>query len=510
MTKPTGKVYLVGAGLGNVAYLSVKAYHLLMNADVLVYDALVDESILPLLPPDCLKLHVGKRGGQPSTPQDKINHLLVEHCRKGRQVLRLKGGDPFIFGRTTAEIQALIAADCEFEVVPGISSALAAPLLAGIPLTDPVMSRCFAVMTAHDPDALNWASLAELDTLVLMMGARNLEVVVRELRHHGRSPQTPVAIIRRGGRPNQQVWIGTLEDILDQTWEESLSPSVIVVGDVVQLRSYLTPRGDDSRPIAPLLGRTVLVTRSQSSSGQFRTLLERQGAKVVEMPTLVIREPSTWEPLDRAIADFDFDWLLLTSANGVSYFFERLMAAGKDSRALAGTKIAVVGKKTAASLREWGLQPDFIPPDFVADSLVEHFPEPVAGRRMLFPRVESGGREVLVRELTEAGATVAEVPAYESGCPEAIAPEAWDAIQKEQIDIVTFASSKTVRNFCRLLAVQASGSLNDLMGGVAIASIGPQTSETCRELLGRVDVEAREYTLEGLTDAIVAWVEGEL
>jgi len=170
----------------------------------------------------------------------------------------------------------------------------------------------------------------------------------------------------------------------------------------------------------------------------------------------------------------------------------------------------VVGKKTAASLREWGLQPDFIPPDFVADSLVEHFPEPVAGRRMLFPRVESGGREVLVRELTEAGAAVAEVPAYESGCPEAIAPEAWDAIQKEQIDIVTFASSKTVRNFCRLLAVQASGSLNDLMGGVAIASIGPQTSETCRELLGRVDVEAREYTLEGLTDAIVAWVEGEL
>ena len=231
------------------------------------------------------------------------------------------------------------------------------------------------------------------------------------------------------------------------------------------------------------------------------------------MPALVIGPPSSWEELDGAIACLsDFDWLILTSSNGVEYFFERLFTQGKDARALADVKIAVVGKKTATSLKACGIKPDFIPPDFVADSLVEHFPEPLEGKKVLFPRVESGGREVLVKELTVKGAEVTEVAAYESGCPAQMAPEALEALQKQKVDVITFASSKTVKNFFQLLEASLPGDTEQFptpvsgLRNVGIASIGPQTSITCRQLLGRVDVEAKEYTLEGLTQAIVQWI----
>ncbi|HEY9764434.1 MAG TPA: uroporphyrinogen-III synthase [Trichocoleus sp.] len=256
----------------------------------------------------------------------------------------------------------------------------------------------------------------------------------------------------------------------------------------------------------PLIGKTFLVTRSAGQSSQFTNLLMAQGAQVVEMPALEIRGPSSWAALDDAIATLpSFDWLILTSANGVTYFLERLRALGKDVRALAGVKLAVVGKKTASVLAQEGVSPDFIPPDFVADSLVEHFPEPVSGLKVLFPRVESGGREILVKELTVAGATVVEVPAYESGCPLKPDPEALAALKSGSVDGVTFASSKTVRHFCTLLAQGLGPNWQVVLEGVVVASIGPQTSDTCRELLGQVDIEATEYTLEGLTHAITTW-----
>jgi uroporphyrin-III C-methyltransferase len=234
-----GKVYLVGAGPGGVDYLTVRGYHLLLKAEVLVYDALVDETMLQVVPEDCLKLEVGKRGGQPSISQAEINRLLVEQCQMGRQVVRLKSGDPFIFGRSTAEIETLIQAGCSFEVVPGISSALAAPLLSSIPLTDPALSRCFVVFSAHAPDQLDWESLAGIDTLVILMGAKPLPDIVEQLQRHGRSPQTPIAIMQWAGQPQQQIWIGTLETIVQQTSRQSLSPCIIVIGEVVRLRPFL-------------------------------------------------------------------------------------------------------------------------------------------------------------------------------------------------------------------------------------------------------------------------------
>ncbi len=263
-----------------------------------------------------------------------------------------------------------------------------------------------------------------------------------------------------------------------------------------------------------LQGKTILVTRSAGQSSQFTQLLTTAGASVIEMPTLEITAPSSWEGLDRAIANLSrFDWLILTSSNAVNYFFDRLMARGEDAGNLGRIKIAVVGEKTAQALQKRSLQPNFIPPNFVADSLVENFPEPLSGKQVLFPRVESGGREVLVKEFTAKGAEVVEVPAYQSCCPSGIPPEAEFALQNRNLDVITFASSKTVKFFCQLLGKtltkngndNQSQLIKDLLQEVCIASIGPQTSKTCLSLIGRVDVEAQEYTLNGLTQAIIRW-----
>ncbi len=239
MKTETGKVYIVGAGPGSIDYLTVKGQKLLTQAEVLIYDALVDLELLQIVPDNCQKINVGKRGGQPSTNQREINQILVEQCQKGKKIVRLKSGDPFIFGRSSSEIQALIAANCPFEIVPGISSALAAPLLAGIPLTDVVLSRCFAVVTAHQPEELDWEALARIDTLSILMGGRNLAYIVHQLQRYGRSQKTPIAAIRACGTPHQEVWLGTLADIVEKTAGVSLSPVVIVVGEVVGLADYL-------------------------------------------------------------------------------------------------------------------------------------------------------------------------------------------------------------------------------------------------------------------------------
>ncbi len=492
-----GKVFLLGAGLGTKDYLTVRGWKILQQAEVVIYDALGSQELLDLLPQDCLRLFVGKRGGEKSTPQGEINQYLVEYGQSGKRVVRLKGGDPYIFGRSHPEILALQAAGCDFEVIPGISSALAAPLLAGIPLTHKDLSRGFFVGTAHDLEAFDWPALAHLETLVFLMGGRNLEDICRRLMAAGRSPQTPVAIVQAAGLPEQQVWTGTLQSITKQTATvQKLSPCVIIVGQVVSLR-------EDYMDRAPLGGKTILITRAASQSSEFTELLAETGAKVLEMPALEIREPSTWEPLDQAIATLEtFDWLILTSANGVEYFFQRLETLGKDVRALGKLKIAVVGKKTEKFLRQHGLKADYIPPDFIADSLVENFPDSLQNQKILFPRVETGGRKILVQELAQQGAQVIEVPAYESGCPRQIPAAVWQALEAQTIDLVTFASSKTVRNFWQL--IQQQGGDLALLKSLKIASIGPQTSQTCLELFQRVDLEAEVYTLEGLRDAILA------
>ena len=493
------KVYLVGAGIGSEEYLTIRGKQLLNGAEVLIYDALVDETLLQLVPENCRQICVGKRGGKASTPQAEINRLLVAYCLQGKQIVRLKSGDPFIFGRAMSEIAALDEANCSYELIPGISSTLAAPLFAGIPLTDKNLSRCFVVLSGHQPEQLDWSALARIDTLVILMGGRSLKQITQNLIRNGRSLDEPVAIIRHCGRPQQQVFWGTLTDIVETTAEISLSPAVIIIGKVVQFGKR-NPSPATSKPLA---NKTILVTRAAEQSSKFTTLLQQQGATVVEMPALEITSPSDWTALDRAIAILpQFQWLILTSANGVDYFFTRLNTLGYDARALAGVKIAVVGRRTAATLQTKQLNPDFIPTNYIADSLVANFPEDLAGKKLLFPRVETGGRQILVREFSDRGAEIVEVAAYQSKCPEQIEPEAVRALQ-QQIDFITFASSKTVKNFYLLLKQQLGlTTMKSILAKVKIASIGPQTSKTCRELFGRVDLEAEEYTLEGLTTAI--------
>lgn len=507
-----GKVYLVGAGVGNLAYLTLRAKELLSLADVIVYDALVNKDLLSLASRDSLKILVGKRGGKKSTPQSEINQLLVAHCQGGKQVVRLKSGDPLIFGRAVEEIKALNIAHCQFELVPGISSVLAAPLIAGIPLTDKDVSKCFVALSAHQPENLNWQALAAIDTLVILMGTIALPQIITYLIEAGRSPQEHIVIIHNCSQPGQRIFSGILTDIVKKTEGINLSPAVIVIGKVVENR--LNQENFEQDGIVnvdnianlPLVGKHILVTRAAGQSSKFSSLLKQQGAVVIEMPALEITAPSSWQNLDDAIAQIDsFNWLILTSANGVNYFFERFQSKGIDIRVLANTKIAVVGRKTAQALQKYNLIPDLIPSNFVADSLVAEFPESLAQAKILFPRVETGGREVLVKEFTAQGADVIEVAAYQSKCPQAIDPQAWQALQQNLIDIVTFASSKTVENFWQLVHNQIGNSteMNNLLKDTQIASIGPQTTRSCLQLLNRVDIEASEYTLEGLTKAMI-------
>jgi uroporphyrinogen III methyltransferase / synthase len=276
-----GKVYIVGAGPGAVGYLTIRAQHLLTQAEVLIYDALVDRGLLDLVPATCILVDVGKRGGKPSMPQAEIDRLLVMYAQTRQRVIRLKSGDPFIFGRVTAELNALIAANCEFEVVPGLSTALVAPLLAGIPLTDPVLSRSFTVISAHLPDDLDWDALARMPTLVILMGTRTFDEIIAQLLKHGRAATTPIAVIKWAGTPQQQVWVSDLGGILAETADLELSPAVIAIGQVVGLREYLQCPMQTSRSspnCAPLAGKTVLVTRANSQNDQFTQMLRSRGA----------------------------------------------------------------------------------------------------------------------------------------------------------------------------------------------------------------------------------------
>ena len=506
-----GKVFIVGAGIGGVEFLTVRARDLIGAAEVIISDALVDGCLLELAPPDANRLIAGKRGGQASIQQAEINQMLVQYCLQGKRVVRLKSGDPWIFGRSLPEILALQEAGCEWEVVAGISSAIAAPMLAGIPLTEVESSSCFAVMTGHDLSRLPWKAIAQIPTLVILMGTNNLIGLLEKLRE-GKDADTAIAIVRWSGRVDQQIWTGTLADIQSKLPSGSLSPSVIVIGEVVKFHEQLSsPRlqtlASFEQEKLPLQGKTILVTRSAGQASLFTDLLTSQGASVIEMPTLTIAPPTSWQMLDQAIADLNsYNWLILTSANAVESFFGRLQKSGKDSRALHLLKVAVVGRKTAEALANYGIKPDLVPTDFVADALVEALIKQnhvLTNQKMLFPRVESGGREILVEQLQQHGAIVDAIAAYESRCPEAIDPVALTAIQNQRLDAIAFASSKTVKHFCLLLdRVAPQETWQVWIARVKIASIGPQTSKTCDELIGRVDCEALEFTLNGLVDAI--------
>jgi uroporphyrinogen III methyltransferase/synthase len=502
-----GIVSLIGAGPGDPGLITVRGRECLLQADVVVYDRLVEPELLRATRPGAELIYVGKSAGHHALSQAEINALLVEKARAGLQVARLKGGDPFVFGRGGEEAAALAAAGIPFEVVPGVTSAVAAPAYAGIPVTHRDLASSFAVITGHrrqDAEdgvelpasgSQDWAALARMDTLVFLMGVSNLPTIVAQLLAAGRDPQTLAALVCQGTTPRQQAVSGCLADIVGRAREMQVAPpATLIVGQVVTLREQL--RWFDTRP---LFGRRVLVTRSPEQAGDLSARLRRLGAQPVEFPTIEIQPPESWESLDAAIARLaEYDWAIFTSANGVRFFWQRLEQAGKDARAFGLARLAAIGPATAQELAGHGLRADLVPSRYVAECLLAEL-GPVRGLRFLLPRTDVA-RPTLAEGLRAAGAGVNEVVAYRTRPVSAQSGDELRRILVEgEIDVVTFTSSSTVRHFVAALGPDAC-----LPEGITVACIGPVTARTAQELGLRVDAVAEEYTLDGLVVALAA------
>ena len=504
-------IYLVGSGPGDPDLFTLKGVRCMREADAVVYDRLAPESLLAYARPDAERIYVGKKPGAPTMSQEEINALLVELGRAGKTVVRLKGGDPYIFGRGGEEALDLIEAGIPFEVVPGVTSGVAAPAYAGIPVTHRRISTSVAFITGHeDPTKgrsdVDWKKVANgADTLVLYMGIGRLREISQELVSAGRSPETPVACVRWGTRPEQQTVTGTLGDIAEKVEKANLKPPAItVVGDVVTLRGA----GLDWYERRPLFGRRVVVTRARAQAGELSQELETLGAEVHEFPTIEIRPPEDFGPLDEAIRELDtFGWLVFTSVNGVDAFLERLAHHGLDLRSVPrGAKVAAIGPATAERVREAGLRVDVVPREYRAEALLEEVSgDSVSGKRILIPRAKVA-REVLPQKLREAGAEVVVPPAYQSIPSEEGKDELAKQLESGEVDCVTFTASSTVENFVVAFGEREA---TRLLEKTRVACIGPITAETARKHGIGVDVEAEEYTIPGLVDAVVELLGAE-
>jgi uroporphyrinogen III methyltransferase/synthase len=498
----TGKVYLVGAGPGDPGLITVKGLACIAQADVIVYDYLASTALLRHATPHAEQIYVGKKGGDHTLSQDEINALLVRKAKANRVVTRLKGGDPFIFGRGGEEAEILQAAGIPFEIVPGVTSAIAAPAYAGIPLTHRKYTATVALVTGHeDPTKaqsnIDWPALARMGTLVLLMGVKNLPLIVEQLRAAGMPPTRPVALIRWGTTAKQQTVTGTLETIVDRVHKAQLrAPAIIVIGDVVQLQPVM--QWFENRP---LWGKTILVTRAREQASDLVNRLTALGANCIESPTIQVVPPDDLRPLDQALDQLArYDWVVFTSVNGVGFFFKRLFERGQDVRALSHLRTATIGPATAARLREYGLTSDIIPASYRAEAVVEAFEqEQVDGRRVLLPRAAEA-RPVLPQELTRMGAEVDEITVYHTQPVVAHTETLLQLLESRQIDLITFTSSSTVTNFIGLLPAERR---DQLLQGVAVACIGPITADTAKKFQLPVDIMAQEYTIPGLCDAIL-------
>ncbi len=499
----TGKVYLVGAGPGDPGLITVKGRDCLRRADAVVYDALANPAFLEEAPPEAERIFVGKSRGRHHRPQEQINTLLADLALQAKTVVRLKGGDPYVFGRGGEEAMHLADCGIPFEVVPGITAGFAAAAYAGIPLTHRDFTTSLALVTGHEhPDkkmsSLDWEKLATgVGTLVFYMGMANLELIARELIAHGRPAKTPVAIVQRATTPHQRTLSTTLGEVVERVRETQIKPpAVIIVGEVVRLREAL--RWFDNRP---LFGRRVLVTRAADQAASFAALLESRGAEALICPTIATVPPESWQDLDREIANLpETDVLILTSAHAVDVFFARLRAAGRDLRALAGIQLAVVGPKTGRALEARGLTPELIPPDYRAEGVIEMLRTwGVAGKRVLYPRAELA-RDIIPRELAALGAEVADPVAYRTVAPAAGRERLLELLAGQKPDVVTFTASSTVDNFVRMVGEKEA---RDLLKDVVVASIGPLTSAAARRYGLEVTVEPADFTLEALTEALV-------
>ena len=499
------KVYLVGAGPGDPGLITVKGRECIQTADVIIYDYLASPALLKHAPPNAEMIYVGKKGGDHTLSQDGINALIVEKSKDGLTVCRLKGGDPFIFGRGGEEAEVLVSKGIPFEVVPGVTSAVAAAAYAGIPLTHRKLTATLAFVTGHeDPhkveSSIDWESLARgIGTLVFFMGVKNLPDITQKLIANGKSPDTPVALIRWGTTPGQKTVTGNLDNISERVKKAGLkAPAIIVVGQVVDLRKTL--KWFETRP---LLGKRIIVTRAREQASDLVRQLSDLGAECLEYPTIKIVPAENLKPMDEALKNLSaYDWIVFTSVNGVKFFFDRLFETGLDVRDLNHIRTAAIGPATAERLLKFGLKSDIIPKNYRAESVVEAFrKEKLDGKKILLPRAGEA-RPVLPVELRNMGAEVHEITAYLTEKVRDNADLLVSQLEEETIDMITFTSSSTVNNFKSLLPPDK---FTQLIDGAKIASIGPITTDTAAESGFEVDITAESYTIPGLCEAILKY-----
>lgn len=505
-----GKVYVVGAGPGDPKLLTIRGMECLEQADVVLYDYLANPAILAHAPETAERIYVGRRGKGAYPAQEDINRLLIERARTGNIVVRLKGGDPFVFGRGGEEAEALATAGIDFDVVPGVTAAIAAPAYAGIPVTHRALASTVTFVTGHEDPAkpsmgVEWSSLAtSRGTLVFLMGMKNLPAIVANLTAQGRPADTPAAIIRWGTRASQQTVVGTLADIVGKAEAAGMEPpTVIVVGDVVRLRPQL-----NWFELRPLFGKRVLMTRAKEQAGELAGLLAAYGAEPLEAPTIRIVPPADWAPVDQAISDIGtYDQVIFTSVNGVARFMTRLRENGLDARCLAGRQVCCIGPRTARELETFGVKADVVPADYQAEGVIEALGRhDVKGVRILIPRAEVA-RELLPDELRARGAHVDVVPVYRTVIPQEGGEEWRRLLAEGQVHLVTFTSSSTVRNFVTM--VGGAEHATRLLRTVVVAAIGPITAKTAEEMGLMVSIMPGENTIPAMVDAMVRHVESQ-
>lgn len=499
----SGLVVLVGAGPGSQSLITLAGFRWLSKADTVVYDRLVGAGLLDLCHRHAKLIYVGKGRGQESAEQEKINQLLVDHCRAGELVVRLKGGDPLVFGRGGEEARALRRAGCEFRIVPGISAAIAAGACAGIPLTDRKLASTAALVTGHeDPakevSAINFEALAGIDTVVFYMGVGKLDEIAARLVAAGRAAATPAAVVERAATPRQRTVTATLATIGDKARQAGIKPpALLIVGEVVSLRRTLAWYEQ-----LPLFGQTVMVTRARGQASRLAEKLTTLGAEVIEAPAIAVEPPADLTPVDSALNRIGrFDWLVFTSPNGVEAFVDRCRQLHLDARNLGGVNIAVVGPGTDKALRENFLAADLIPGSYTTEALGEALvARGVGGKRVLLARADIAAPQ-LAKTLTEAGADLTEIAIYRTVRPDALGQQALEALKAGAVDWITFTSSSTVRNFL------------DLADGLDLscvkpAAIGPVTAETLEAHGLKPAVIAEPCTIDALVEAILAFRAG--
>jgi uroporphyrinogen III methyltransferase/synthase len=479
------KVYLIGAGPGDPSLITVKGRRILETADVILYDHLAPAALLSVAPASAERIYVGKKKSAHAFTQDQICAMLIERALQGRTVVRLKGGDPFIFGRGGEEAEALADAGIPFEVVPGVTTPLGIAAYTGVPLTHRDHTSAVTFVTGHAVAEIDWDKVGLAETLVIFMGLTTFPQIARELMARGRSPETPAMAVRWATRPDQETLAGTLATLPCLIEQHGMKPpATVIVGEVVRLREKLNWYEN-----LPLFGKRIVVTRAKGQAGGLAASLEALGACVIEIPTIEIQPPADPAPLDRAIDNLaSYDWLIFTSANGVRYFIERLDRSATDLRSLRA-RICAIGPATRAAVEALHLKVDLMGAEYVAESLLEAFAaHDLSGKRVLLPRA-AVARDVIPTELAKRGAEVDVAEAYRTVAPEVTEPF------PDAVDAITFTSSSTVQNFVSLYGAEP-------LRGVKAISIGPVTTRTALSLGVEIAAEAQPFTVDGLLEAI--------